>query len=93
MKIVNFEPELAPKLNYYLSAVDDQLRGEFDNPSLGLLICRRNEQLIAEYALRDVHKPIGIMEYRLMESLPDNLKTTLPSIDEIEERLQLGGAF
>lgn len=88
LKVVEFEPEFVGKLNFYLSAVDDQLRGEFDNPSIGLLICRRNDKLIAEYALRDVHKPIGITEYRLMESLPDNLKSTLPSIDEIEERLR-----
>lgn len=89
LKVVEFEPEFVGKLNFYLSAVDDKLRGEFDNPSIGLLICRRHDKLIAEYALRDVHKPIGITEYRLLESLPDDLKSTLPSIEEIEERLQL----
>ena len=88
LKVVEFEPEFVGKLNFYLSAVDDQLRGEFDNPSIGLLICRRHDKLIAEYALRDFHKPIGITEYKLMESLPDNLKSTLPSIEEIEERLR-----
>lgn len=88
LKVVEFEPEFVGKLNFYLSAVDDQLRGEFDNPSIGLLICRRHDKLIAEYALRDFHKPIGITEYRLMESLPDDLKSTLPTIEEIEERLR-----
>ena len=88
LKVVEFEPEFVGKLNFYLSAVDDQLRGEFDNPSIGLLICRRHDKLIAEYALRDFHKPIGITEYQLLESLPDNLKSTLPSIEEIEERLR-----
>lgn len=86
--MVEFEPEFVGKLNFYLSAMDDQLRGEFDNPSIGLLICRRHDKLIAKYALRDFHKPIGITEYQLLESSPDNLKSTLPSIEEIEERLR-----
>lgn len=89
LKVVEFEPEFVGKLNFCLSAVDEQLRGELDNPSIGLLICRRNNRLIAEYALRDSQKPIGMTEYRFMESLPDNLKTTLPAIDEIEERMRL----
>ncbi len=87
LKVVEFEPEFVGKLNFYLSAVDDQLRSEFDNPSIGLLICRHDDQLMAEYALRDINKPIGITEYRLMESLPTDLQSTLPSIKEIEERL------
>lgn len=87
LKVVEFEPEFVGKLNFYLSAVDDQLRSEFDNPSIGLLICRYDNQLMAEYALRDIDKPIGITEYRLMESLPTDLQSTLPSIKEIEERL------
>lgn len=89
LKVTEFEPEFVGKLNFYLSAVDDQLRGEFDNPSIGLLICRKHDKLMAEYSLRDFHKPIGITEYRLLESLPDDLKSTLPSIEEIEERLRL----
>lgn len=88
LKVVEFEPEFVGKLNFYLSAVDDQLRSEFDNPSIGLLICRYDNQLMDEYALRDIDKPIGITEYRLMESLPTDLQSTLPSIKEIEERLR-----
>lgn len=89
LKVTEFEPEFVGKLNFYLSAVDDQLRSEFDNPSIGLLICRKHDKLMAEYSLRDFQKPIGITEYRLLESLPDELKSTLPSIEEIEERLRL----
>jgi predicted nuclease of restriction endonuclease-like (RecB) superfamily len=88
LKVVEFEPEFIGKLNFYLSAVDDQLRGPHDNPSIGLLICRSRDKLIAEYALRDINKPIGITEYRLSEALPDELKSTLPTIEEIEERLE-----
>ncbi|PWJ58031.1 uncharacterized protein DUF1016 [Dyadobacter jejuensis] len=87
LKVVEFEPEFIGKLNFYLSAVDDQLRTELDNPTIGLLICRKRDKLMAEYALRDVNKPIGISEYRLTENLPENLKSTLPTIEEIEERL------
>jgi hypothetical protein len=88
LKAVEFEPEFVGKLNFYLSAVDDQLRTEHDNPTIGLLICRNRHKLMAEYALRDVNKPIGISEYRLTENLPENLKSTLPTIEEIEECLQ-----
>jgi hypothetical protein len=63
------------------------LRTEVDNPTIGLLICRNRDKLMAEYALRDVNKPIGISEYRISEALPDELKSTLPTIEEIEERL------
>ncbi|TLV00336.1 PDDEXK nuclease domain-containing protein [Dyadobacter luticola] len=90
LKAVEFEPEFVGKLNFYLSAVDDQLRTEHDNPTIGLLICRKRDKMMAEYALRDVNKPIGISEYRISESLPDDLKSTLPTIEEIEERLEQG---
>jgi predicted nuclease of restriction endonuclease-like (RecB) superfamily len=93
LKVVEFEPEFVGKLNFYLSAVDDQLRGEFDNPSIGLLICRRHDKLMAEYALRDFQKPMGITEYQLQESLPEDLKNRLPTIEEIEERLQIDQKF
>jgi hypothetical protein len=60
LKAVEFEPEHAGKLNFYLSAVDEQLRHEHDNPTIGLLLCKTNNRVIAEYALRDVNKPIGV---------------------------------
>lgn len=90
LKAVEFEPEFVGKLNFYLSAVDEQLRTKHDNPTIGLLICRKRDKLMAEYALRDVNKPIGISEYRISEALPDELKSTLPTIEEIEERLEQG---
>lgn len=87
LKAVDFEPEFVGKLNFYLSAVDDQLRHPTDQPSIGLLICRHKSKFMAEYALRDIQKPIGISEYSLTEALPENLKSTLPSIEEIENNL------
>jgi hypothetical protein len=74
-------------MNFYLSAVDDLLRHPGDNPSIGLILCRSKVGVVAEYALRDMTKPIGLAEYRLTESLPENLKTALPTIEELEAEL------
>ena len=84
-----FKPEDAGKMNFYLSAVDDQMRQTEDKPSLGLLLCRDKNRLVAEYALRDIRKPIGVAEWKtqLTRALPDNLKSSLPSIEEIEAEL------
>lgn len=87
LKAVEFEPEFVGKLSFYLSAFDDQLRTEHNNPTIGHSICRKRDKLMAEDALCDVNKPIGISEYRISESLPDELKSTLPTIAEIEDRL------
>jgi predicted nuclease of restriction endonuclease-like (RecB) superfamily len=87
LKIVDFQPEFVGKLNFYLSAVDDKLKTEHDQPSIGLLICKNKDKLMVEYALRDVNKPIGISEYLLTEALPENIKSSLPTIQEIEEKL------
>ena len=80
-------------MNFYLSAVDDLLRQPGDNPSIGLVLCRSKGGLVAEYALRDMTKPIGLAEYRLQDALPENFKTALPTIEEIEAELakDLGG--
>lgn len=83
-----FKPEYAGKLNFYLSVVDDQLKTELDQPSIGLLICQDKDKVIAEYALKDINKPIGISEYRLTEHIPNNLKGTLPTIEDLERELQ-----
>jgi predicted nuclease of restriction endonuclease-like (RecB) superfamily len=91
LKRGKFLPEFAGKLNFYLSVVDDQLRTEFDQPSIGLLICQDKNKVIAEYALKDVNKPIGISEYKLTESIPKNLKGILPTIADIERELQSPG--
>ncbi|MEI7493118.1 MAG: PDDEXK nuclease domain-containing protein [Alphaproteobacteria bacterium] len=87
LKSGKFKPEYAGKLNFYLSAVDDLLRQPGDNPSIGLILCRSKVGVLAEYALRDMSKPIGLAEYKLTENLPNNLKTALPTIEELEAEL------
>ena len=87
LKNTEFEPEHAGKLNFYIKAVDQQFRKDIDNPTIGLLICKSKNKIIAEYALSDINKPIGISEYQLVTSLPENLKPSLPSIEEIEHEL------
>lgn len=84
LKTVEFEPEHAGKLNFYLKAVDEQLRTPNDAPAVGLLLCKTKDRLVAEYALSDIRKPMGIAEYRLTHSLPDTLKSSLPSVEAIE---------
>ncbi|MEI8012217.1 MAG: DUF1016 domain-containing protein, partial [Candidatus Omnitrophota bacterium] len=87
LKTGDFEPANAGQLNFYIKAVDSQLRKDGDNPTIGLLLCKSKEKLIAEYSLSDIHKPIGISEYKLTQSLPKNLKLSLPTIEEIEKEL------
>jgi predicted nuclease of restriction endonuclease-like (RecB) superfamily len=87
LKMRTFEPEFAGKMNFYLSAVDDLLRHPDDQPSIGIILCKTRERFVAEYALRDINKPIGISEYRLAESLPDKLQGSLPTIEELENEL------
>jgi predicted nuclease of restriction endonuclease-like (RecB) superfamily len=90
LKARDFTPEAAGKMNFYLSAVDDQMRHRDDQPSLGLLLCRGKNRLTVEYALRDVKKPIGVAEWRtrLVDSLPKKLQGSLPSVAEIERELK-----
>jgi predicted nuclease of restriction endonuclease-like (RecB) superfamily len=89
LKMKTFEPEFAGKMNFYLSAVDDQLRHADDRPSIGLLLCKERDHLTVEYALRDLKKPIGVAQWqtKLVESLPKNLKGSLPTVAEIEAEL------
>lgn len=87
LKIGEFEPEYVSKMNTYLGIVDDLLKGEYDNPSLGLILCKNNNKVIAEYALRDTSKPIGIAEYKLAQILPDEIRGELPTIEEIETNI------
>lgn len=88
LKIGEFLPEYVSKMNLYLGLVDDKLKGEFDEPAIGLILCKTKNKIIAEYALRDTSKPIGIAEYKLAALLPDNIKGELPSIEELEQGLQ-----
>ena len=87
LKIEDFKLEFAGKMNFYLSAVDDLLRHPSDQPSIGLILCKSKDQIIVEYALRDTAKPMGIAEFRLFEKLPENLKKSLPSIEDLEAEL------
>jgi predicted nuclease of restriction endonuclease-like (RecB) superfamily len=89
LKMEAFEPEHAGKVNFYLTAVDAQLRHPDDKPSIGLLLCKDNDKLVVEYALRDVAKPIGVAEWRtrLVATLPKNLRGALPSVKDIEREL------
>ena len=92
LKTVKFKPEFAGKLNFYISAVDGILKTEQDNPTIGILICKSKNDTVVEYALQDVHKPIGVSEYTITKHLPDELKSSLPSIEEIEAELGGGDA-
>jgi predicted nuclease of restriction endonuclease-like (RecB) superfamily len=93
LKMKAFEPEFAGKMNFYLSAVDDQLRHADDRQSIGLLLCKERDHLTIEYALRDLKKPIGVAQWqtKLVESLPKNLKGSLPTVAEIEAEIDNAG--
>lgn len=90
LKTVKFKPEFAGKLNFYISAVDEILKAEQDNPTIGILICKSKKDTVVEYALRNINKPIGVSEYTITQNLPEELKSSLPSIEEIEA--ELGGS-
>jgi predicted nuclease of restriction endonuclease-like (RecB) superfamily len=87
LKMTPFKPEYAGKMNFYLSAVDDLLRHPDDQPTIGLILCKAKNRLVAEYAIRDIAKPLGVAEFRYLEKLPEQLKGTLPTIEEIEAEL------
>lgn len=88
LKNTKFIPEYAGKLNFYLSAVDSLLKSETDNPTIGILLCRDKNKIETEFALRDINKPMGVSEFTLTETLPENLKGSLPTIEEIESDLE-----
>ena len=87
-----FKPEHLGQLGFYLTAVDRQMKHAQDNPTIGLLLCRSKNKVVAEYALGDKNQPMGIAEYKLLESLPAELQTSLPSIEQIERELAGDGA-
>ena len=84
----DFKPEFSGKMNFYLSAVDDLLRHPDDQPSIGMILCKSKNKIVAEYALRDLRKPVGVSEYRVTSALPKQLRGGLPSIEELERRLK-----
>ena len=87
LKATSFKPEHAGKLSFYTSAIDGELKEKDDNPTIGILICKSKNDTVVEYALRDINKPLGISEYQLTEILPKEYKSSLPSIEEIEAKL------
>lgn len=87
LKNGKFKPEYAGQLNFYLSAIDAQIKHPDDNPSIGLLLCKDKNKLVAEYALKDISKPVGISEYKIVKSIPKKLETNLPKIETLEKEL------
>ena len=88
LKTGDFKPEYVGQLNFYLSAVDGILKKDTDNPSIGLLLCKSKNNLVAEYSLRDMSKPIGISEYKITNNLPAELEKQLPSVEDIQKRIK-----
>ncbi|MCJ8268597.1 MAG: PDDEXK nuclease domain-containing protein [Psychrosphaera sp.] len=91
LKTGDFEPEHAGKLNFYIKAVDKQFKKDRDEPTIGILLCKNRDKLVAEYALSDINKPIGVSEFQLTQSLPDSFQSSLPSIEALEQ--ELAGEF
>ena len=89
LKAEKFKPEHLGQLGFYITAVDRQVKAEHDAPTIGLLLCKSKNEVVAEYALSDKSQPMGVAEYKLLESLPEELQTNLPSIEQIER--ELGG--
>lgn len=90
LKKGGFKPEYAGKMNFYCNVVDDRLRHEGDNPTIGLILCQDKKSVLAEYTLRGVSKPIGVSEYELTRSLPASLQSALPSVEKIDHELSKG---
>lgn len=88
LKTGDFKPEYAGQINFYLSAVDAILKKEEDNPSIGLLLCKSKNNLVAEYSLKDMSKPIGVSEYKVTRCLPEALEKQLPSVEDLQKRMQ-----
>ena len=87
LKATPFKPEYMGQLNFYINVVDDTLRGEHDNKTIGLLLCNGGDKVVAQYALSGYDQPIGVSDYQLLKAIPDNLKSALPTVEEVEEEL------
>ena len=88
LKAREFLPIDAGQLNFYLSAVDDILRKDGDNPTIGIILCQYKDKLVAEYALKDINKPVGVSEYKLLQDIPEYLQSQLPKAEEIEQHIK-----
>ena len=87
LKTGNFKPEYAGKMNFYLTVLDDTIKNEGENPSIGIIICKGKNKTVVEYALRSTTSPIGVSNYKLTETLPKEYKNMLPTPQEIEDKL------
>ena len=87
LKNGNFKPEHLGQLNFYQNLINNTLRGEYDSPTIGMLLCRDKDRIEVEYALQNISSPIGISEFNVKELLPDNLRSKLPTIEEVDEEL------
>ena len=87
LKNGNFKPEHLGQLNFYQNLINNTLRGEYDNPTIGMLFCRDKDRIEVEYALQNISSPIGVSEFNVKELLPENLKSKLPTVEEVEEEL------
>lgn len=87
LKTKKFIPEYAGKMNFYLSLVDEKLKTEIDNPSIGLILCRDKNRTVAEFALKDMVKPIGVSEYRFTQELPDEIREAFPEVEKWAEHI------
>ena len=87
LKATPFKPEYMGQLNFYINTVDNTMRGEHDNKTIGLLLCNGGDRVVAQYALSGYNQPIGVSEYQLAKAIPENLKSALPTIEEVEDEL------
>ena len=87
LKTTPFKPEYMGQLNFYINVVDDTLRGEHDNKTIGLLLCNGGDKVVAQYALSGYDQPIGVSDYQLSRAIPENLKSALPTVEDVEEEL------
>ena len=88
MKVTKFKTDYVGQLNFYISAVDDILKSEKYNPSIRILLCKSKNEVVAEYALRGIDHPMGIADFKLSKAIPEELKSTLPSIEGLEKELE-----
>jgi predicted nuclease of restriction endonuclease-like (RecB) superfamily len=88
LKVGNFKPEYAGKLNFYVNTINEQLKGETDNPTIGVLLCKTPNETVVKYSLQNIKAPIGVSDYRLANALPKQIKTEMPTIEELEQELE-----
>jgi hypothetical protein len=88
LKVGEFKPEYAGKMQFYLSVLNDTIRLAEENPSIGIILCKEKNRIIVEYALKDTTQPIGVSTYRITPTLPEELQKYLPSGEEIAKRLE-----